>query len=262
MVKFLAFGCVHHPIASVSALAWLHDQIEEFRPDVLVCLGDVYDGEGWSRWDNENAWTVVDEYEGWRDHLKILNDFTFLQKKVWLYGNHESNIEQPGRLKKSQRDIIHWKDWSPEGVGGIREQVKDWHIIPGYNSRQKWCLGPITFVHGTKTNIYAARDEARMHGTYHGLTVGAHTHRPVSVSRDVNAGGIPGDLWYANTGCLMDWDAAHYIQRSNFQGWGHGIVCGEVHSSNATLMHEGRKAFMSKIWDAETRILRLARDCR
>ncbi len=123
-------------------------------------------------------------------------------------------------------------------------------------------MGPITFVHGTKTNVYAARDEARMHGLPHGLTVGAHTHRPVSVQRDVNAGGIPGDLWFANTGCFIDWDQSHYIQRSNFQGWGHALVHGEVYSKDSTLLSEGRKAFMRKVWDADTRVLSLARDVR
>lgn len=260
MQRVLAFGCIHHPIASPDALDWLHAQIEEFRPNVLVCLGDAYDGEGWSRWDNENPWTIIDEYEAWRDHLKILNSFEFVTKKVWLYGNHEANLEEPGRLKKSQRSMVHWKDWSPEGVGGIREQVADWKILPAYSSVQKWNMGPLTFIHGTKTNLFAARDEARMHGIAHGLTVGAHTHKPVQVTRDVQPGSIPSDLWYANAGCLMDWERARYIKRSNYQSWGHACVCIEVASKDSAILSEGRKVYSTKIWDAETRVLRIARD--
>jgi hypothetical protein len=99
-----------------------------------------------------------------------------------------------------------------------------------------------------------------MHGIPHGLTVGAHTHRPVSVSRDTQPGGIPSDLWFANVGCLMSWDRAAYMKRLNFQGWGHACVCIDLDSRNGQI-YEGRVGTQTKIWEAETRVMRLARDC-
>jgi hypothetical protein len=74
------------------------------------------------------------------------------------------------------------------------------------------------------------------------------------------AGNQPADLWFANTGTGINISKARYIQRSNFQGWGMGVVRGEIHSSDKTLLKEGRKVFRSKIWDAETAILSIFRD--
>jgi hypothetical protein len=258
-MRFLAFGCLHHPVADPAALRFLHDQIESFQPDVLVNLGDWYDGEGWSRWDNENPWTIIDEYRAARDHARILNAFSFIKKFVWLYGNHEANISEPGRLKKSQRDIVDWQDWSPPG-GGLRDEVRDWHVVRKYGSSVRWNLGPISFTHGTKANVYSARDEARMHCVPHGLTISAHSHRPVHVTRDSLAGNQPADLWYANVGTGIDVSKARYIQRSNFQGWGMAVVCGEIYSKDSTLLKEGRKVFRSKVWDAQTHVLGIQRD--
>lgn len=258
-MKALAFGCIHHPVADPKALAFLHAQIEAFQPDVLVNLGDWYDGEGWSRWDNENPWTIIDEYRAARDHARILNSFSFIKKFVWLYGNHESNISEPGRLKKSQRAIVDWQDWSPPG-GGLRDEVKDWHVIKKYGSSVRWNLGPISFVHGVKANVYSARDEARMHCVPHGLTVSAHSHRPVQVTRDSLAGNQPADLWFANVGTGIDVSKARYIQRSNYQGWGMAVCLIEVHSTDKSLLKEGRRGYMTKIWDAKTEMLGIQRD--
>lgn len=258
--RMLAFSCVHHPVADPKALEWLHAQIEEFRPNILINLGDWYDGEGWSRWDNENAWTTIDEYRAARDHARILNSFTFIDKHVWLYGNHEANREEPGRVKKSLRGIVHWKDWSPEG-GGLRDEVKDWKIISAYGSDVVHHEGQITFTHGTKVGINATADEAKMHGSPHGLLVAGHTHRPKVVDRLLFAGGTPSDYWFTNPGTLMDWNKAHYMRRLNFQAWGHGCTLIESYSKvhgNRT----GHRQLAKKNWDAETRIFQIARDTR
>jgi hypothetical protein len=138
--------------------------------------------------------------------------------------------------------------------------VRDWHVVRKYGSSVRWNLGPISFTHGTKANVYSARDEARMHCVPHGLTISAHSHRPVHVTRDSLAGNQPADLWYANVGTGIDVSKARYIQRSNFQGWGMAVVCGEIYSKDSTLLKEGRKVFRSKVWDAQTHVLGIQRD--
>jgi hypothetical protein len=99
-----------------------------------------------------------------------------------------------------------------------------------------------------------------MHGHEFSLTVSGHTHRPVSVTRDVAAGGIVENRWYANTGMLSDPSLMRYIHRSNFSGWGHAIIVGEVHSKDLTILKEGRKHFRTKNWDAEVKIRELCKD--
>lgn len=258
-MRLLSFGCIHHPIADPKAIRFLHDQIEEFKPDVLVNLGDWYDGEGWSRWDNENDWSVCDEYRAARDHARVLNSFSFIKEFIWLYGNHESNLQEPGRVKRSNRQMLHWRDWSPES-GGLRDEVRHWRIREAYGARERFSIGPITFVHGTKASVYSARDEARMHGSHMGLTVSAHSHRPVDVTRDVQAGSIPADLWFANVGTGIDVDRARYTNRLNVQAWGMAVCKIEIHTKDKTMLREGRKIYPTKRWDAEVVQLGIIRD--
>jgi len=144
-IKFLHFTDLHCPIHDAKAVAWLYDQIADFQPDLIVCGGDAYDGNAWSRWDNENLWTPMDEYEAWAKIVHNINTISPNSKKVWLYGNHEANLQEPGRLKKDLRAMVDWRDWDPVDRVGLRDKVREWRVVTRYGSAVRWNCGPVTF---------------------------------------------------------------------------------------------------------------------
>jgi predicted phosphodiesterase len=259
-IKFLTFSDLHAPVQDPAAVRWMLDTIEREKPDLIVANGDMLDGDAWSRWENEHDWTILDEYREWAKIAKTINELAPSALKVWLYGNHEANLWEPGRVPKKLRGIVHWKDYRPEGVPCLAEEMQGWRLVQEYGSHIRWSCGPIVFTHGTKAGINAARDEARMHGHAFSLTISGHTHRPIPVTRSVNAGNIPEDIWFANSGMLSDPLKMRYIHRSNFQAWGQALVVGEIYSESKTMLKEGKRAFAKKIWDAETRVRSICRD--
>lgn len=235
-------------------------ELEAFQPDVIVANGDMLDGDAWSRWDNENDWTLMDEYDQWAKIANTINELCPSAHKVWLYGNHEANLWEPGRVNKKLRGMVHWKDYRPEGKPCLASEMQKWHIVSEYGSHVRWCMGPIVFTHGTKAGLNAARDECLLHGHENSLTVSGHTHRPVQVSRNVQVGGIVDHRWYCNTGMLSNPVKMRYIHRQNFTGWGQAILVGEVGSKDKTLVKEGRRHFASQNWDAEIKVRELCAD--
>jgi predicted phosphodiesterase len=250
----------HFPIQCNEAIEWTFNEVEDFKPHIMVFGGDAYDGEAWSRWNNDNDWDQYEEYVSVARYFQRFNDMDFIKKKIWMYGNHEDNLFQPDRVKKSQRPMLDWKAFDPPGEIALRDVVKDWQVIRAYGSDVHRNIGSISFTHGTKIGQNAARDEALAHAPHMGLCVSGHTHKPVPVTRITHAGGIPGDVWYANAGTSIDPRKAKYMKRSMMQGWGRGIVNIEIHSRDATLVNEGRKIFRTKVWEAETRIKGIYRD--
>jgi predicted phosphodiesterase len=184
-IKFLTFSDLHAPVQDPAAVRWMLDTIERERPDLIVANGDMLDGDAWSRWENEHDWTILDEYREWAKIAREINRLAPNALRVWLYGNHEANLWEPGRVPKKLRGIVHWKDYRPEGVPCLAEEMRGWRLVTEYGSHIRWSCGPIVFTHGTKAGINAARDEARMHGHAFSLTISGHTHRPVHVTRSV-----------------------------------------------------------------------------
>jgi predicted phosphodiesterase len=249
----------HFPVQSNDCIEWRFEQIEQFKPHIVWFGGDVYDGEAWSRWDQKN-WSQYEEYVKTAEYFQRYNDMDFIKKKVWMYGNHEHNRTQPGRVKKSQLELLDWESFAPPGKLALRDVVQDWRIIKDYGSDVYRSIGPIAFTHGTRLGLKAAEGEADYFAPHMGLCLSGHTHKPVPVTRAMRSGGVPADYWFANAGTAMCPKLADYMGRANRQGWGCGIVNIEVHSRDATLYSEGRKVFRTKIWEAETKIRGIYRD--
>lgn len=121
--------------------------------------------------------------------------------------------------------------------------LTDWRVLP-YHARSRYRLGPVTFQHGTDTSVNGDRNQAILYGIPYGLWVGAHSHRPQSVTRIVLPGRVPVfGTHFANVGCGADWDKMDYISRSNISLWGRGILMGECNA--------GKDHFSGKEWDAK-----------
>ena len=53
--KFIAFSCTHCPYQDDAAISWLIDEIREYKPSVVVHLGDVHEADASSRWDTDKS---------------------------------------------------------------------------------------------------------------------------------------------------------------------------------------------------------------
>jgi hypothetical protein len=258
--RVLLFGCQHHPNVNRESLDWLYTQIEEFRPHILINLGDALDGIGWSRHLSNADWTQEDEYESFRDDVAYLNSLPFVKERYWIYGNHDNNYEEPGRLPPKIKSLVHWRNWNPEEGTSLRTELADWHIVPHYGSHIRRAIGPLVVAHGTKIGIHATRDEALMQWQLpNTLTVTAHTHRAMPVTRVVGAGGILTDLYCANVGTHIDWLRSEYQFRNYFGAWSNGCVCLET-SIEDLRMKTAPDYYPVKNWEAETRIRMYAKD--
>lgn len=249
--KFHAYSCPHSPITHQGAWKWNLEQIEEFKPKVIICLGDQYEALASSRHSRHTLqkWSLYDEHRAFLAQAKQLREAAPDAKKVWLYGNHDDNQfgQQPDRIPEDLREAADWRNYEP-----LRKELEDWRIIDAYSHRTTWHLGQITFQHGCAVTATAAKDAAYLYGVPNGLYISGHTHQPVRVTQ-CRERKTPLPYWYANPGTLIDFEKCYYMARNSMAFWGRGIVRGEVMTAG-----EGREWKAKRNWDAETLIHSMA----
>lgn len=251
MTKILAFSCLHAPITHKGYFEWLLGQIREFKPQIIVNLGDLYEGKWAKKWAKhaDEAWSVLEEHKSVAGLITDINKAAPKATKWWLYGNHCSNSFEvhPGRTESDIVPALHWRENREAS-----KALENWKVIEKYGHDVYKRLGPITFRHGCDLSVAGIKRETIYYATPYGLHVAGHTHRPTPVTQLELAGAnLP--YWQCNPGCGADWDKMHYMSRLNKQGWGRGIVLIETAG-----VEQSRAAYLSKQWDAEVRIHSLA----
>ncbi len=253
--KFVAFSCLHSPLTHKGYFEWLLKQIEDFRPDVIVNLGDWFEGKCAKRWPSwsDEKWSLDDELYAVARQAIDIRMAVPSARYVWLYGNHDDNLFglAPDRIPDDIKDSVQW-----DRNVTTAEAFKGWEVTKKYGDRVRFRLGPITFQHGCSTQINAEKDAGYSHGTPYGLYVCGHTHRPVRVTQaEERRRYLP--YWYANPGCGVEWSRLHYMDRLQMSKWGRGCIVGDCAGAD-----QRRTAFASKQWDAELRIHSMAFDER
>lgn len=251
MLRFMAFGCTHQPIAHPAFHAWKLRQIEEFDPHYLIELGDVFEGLAASRWAKhpEHNWKVTDEFNAVENYFHELNDAAPNAKKIFIFGNHDSNLlHEPHRVTDDTRALIELR-WQRLLEGGL----DGWKIpCKAYAHDAYFRLGQITFQHGGNTG--KAQTHSHLHkqgieyGVPYGLHVSAHTHAPVQVHQ-MQWLDQPLPYWVANVGTGADWEQMHYMSRASKALWGRAIVRGEVSPASA---QNSKAGYTKPQWSAET----------
>jgi hypothetical protein len=245
--RFLAFGCVHVPIHCEEFRQWRLEKIREHKPDVIINLGDWHDANYASRWDNEDDWDALAEFDALRQDAIDTQAAAPNAQIVWLHGNHCSNGMQPGRIPKKVRGAVEFAKNEK-----LRDVTQNWKIVP-YGHHEFYRLGQITFQHGCQTNVNAERDQALGYGVPFGLHVSAHTHRPKRIAPIELPGRVPCfGMQYCNVGCGADWSRMHYMDRANKQLWGRAVLVGTVNAK------QRRAWFGSRQWDGELLIHSMA----
>lgn len=239
--SFVAYSCVHFPNVHRESERRLFDWIADNRPDVVVMLGDLFDGSAASRWPNEDDWGLHEEYCQAARHLETVRSLCPGSRHVWLLGNHEQNTLDPNRIPKRLRGLTDFR----LGHTPLGDEARHWKILP-YSHRQVYRLGPVSFQHGAEHGSRSGLRLAQLYAPENGLLVYGHTHRPVAPVQPDISPGVPLRKWYANAGCMCDWDKMQYTYRLNTATWGHGMVVGVANDA------QRRTTFATKQWDAET----------
>lgn len=96
--RVLVFSDAHfYPDDETTAFRALVECIKEFKPEVIVCNGDAFDGASISRhprigWDSKP--TVKQELEAVTYHMnEIEKASTFKSNLIWTLGNHDARFE-------------------------------------------------------------------------------------------------------------------------------------------------------------------------
>jgi predicted phosphodiesterase len=238
----------HAPYTDLSAFNWVYSQIEEFKPDIIVNIGDGIEADAGSKFESDAEHDLFEEFRFLRDEILTPLSQLGASKLVYVCGNHEYNaLENPGRIDRRLRRLI---------VQDFQEATEGWMVKPyAADNRGRYAIGQFIFRHGAKAGIRADHHETLNYGAEYCLHVMGHTHRPKPVTRIELPGAIPTHRYYANVGACVDWRKLAYARRCNVQSWGCGVFLGETDGSG-----EGLDRYAKKRWDAELRIRSLVCD--
>jgi len=248
VVRFAAISCVHCPYHDVDAHANLLAQIREFKPQVFVLLGDLFESEAASVHPRDVALDITEEYAVAGQYLLSLRDVCGGEcDYVWILGNHDDNLQAPDprRVPKALRKAVHWNrdyDWGSE--------FRRWKQIPYVKGREGcYELGQVIFYHGFDSQAGSDRTECiqmsnACGGHAHRLGIRGHTHRPLPVTQVSLTSKVPLAYWYANPG-TMGPKKPGYMARKDSSQWGSGVILGESLVARPSRMRQGPQ------WSAE-----------
>ena len=236
--KFVAFYDVHAPFHNNEHLERVYEIISKEQPDHVIMGGDLFDADGASRWSNEEAHDLLEEYEIANDILeKCRKAAPRSAKLIWLLGNHEDNVLQKGRIDKRIRRLCEWKRHMPE--------AKNWRQIPYSRKENAGCYrigSQVTFIHG---HVAPEQDEspsntlvqqAILQNNFEpcSIVICGHTHRPTDLRR-IRIGKTKLPNWWLVSGCLCQLDPPRdWMSRKRWDLWGNGIVRGAVRPTNSS----------------------------
>lgn len=244
--RWAAVPDLHCPVRDAASFAETLKRVREQGPEVLVVLGDLLEAGAASRFENEEEWSLEDEFADATEALTLLEDAAGPGcELVLLEGNHDHNIRREGRIEKRVRTLCDWRKCIPQVKAG------KWRVVEYLNCRDKgvYRLGQVTFKHGFSTTQTGEQAEAVLLGVPNGLTVGGHTHRPVPVTQVFLRPNVGVPYWYANAGTLGPLKP-EYAGRAATHLWGRAFVFG--------VARIGRHWWSRPQWKADVTILQMA----
>lgn len=215
--KIMVLPDIHVPHQDKKALQLALDAMALYKPDIIVCLGDLLDCYHVSSFDKspERGENLQEEIDQAREFLAKIDIAHPKARKILLEGNHEHRLQRYinrnaaalGCLRSLKMDIL------------LDVKKYRWKWVP---SSQFWTFGPITFTHGE----FATLNSAKKHlDTYQTNIVYGHTHRIRHWSQR-QLDGSQKESWEA--GCLAELDPGY----SKHCNWVHGFLTIEVQGDN------------------------------
>jgi predicted phosphodiesterase len=207
---------IHYPDHDKKCMKAVISFVKDFRPDVLVFMGDQLTLDPVSFWNkgkpglNEGL-RLIDDYKGFEE--EILNPLIKpipKTEKVWIIGNHEDRARKFIQENPSVKGLIE-----PEEFLNLKE--RGFKIVP-YGELYE--LGKLYVMHGEFYNKYHA---AKTVETFENSVMYAHTHNPQLYSKVV-----PRDTGRYHCafclGCLCNRSPEYKAGKANRWMHGFGVV--------------------------------------
>jgi predicted phosphodiesterase len=205
--------------------------IKAYKPEVIVCNGDAFDGASISRhprigWDSKPS--VIDELKAVQDHLGSIEEAsTFKSNLIWTLGNHDARFENFLAAQAPQY----------EGVQGftLKDHFPLWQPCWSY-----WINNDVVVKHRWKGGRYAGSNNTTFAGT---SIVTGHTHQlKVEPFTDYR-----GTRYGIQTGCLANpmGDQFSDYTEDNPKDWRSGFA--------VLTFHDGKllPPELVQVWDEE-----------
>ena len=208
--KILVMADVHAPLQDESALKVVEEFRADFKPHIVIALGDWLDATSVSSfaYDSLAETDLLHEFEVCN---QLLDRF---RPDYYLEGNHEERLRRAGLVKQDHRSFF-----DPQRNLYIRQRGIKW--IPYVNDKVLY-LGKLGFHHGITCGVNATRGEAMSNGNI----VCGHIHRS-GLSTIYHAGAVHTAHHIA---CLCNLQL-EYAKSKKKQPTEHGFGWGYIYKS-------------------------------
>lgn len=207
---------IHFPYEHTPSVNIALDFMAEWKPDVIVLGGDIYDFYPISRFNHSPArrHTIQDEIDSAKWFIETVDQLA--KKVVFIKGNHEGRFSQTLAATPSLFDLRALE------FRKVLDLPTKWEVI---ENQKGWMYGGVYWIHGDVKGVservmYPAATLLRYIRT---TFVCGHYHRPgVAYQNDFE--GLPDAGWV--NGHLSDEAASEeYITKPN---WQRGFITAEV----------------------------------
>lgn len=184
----LCISDLQEPASHIDALAFVKAIDKLWFPDgnrFVVCVGDEVDQHTLGKWpSNPDGRSGGDELNGARHRLSYW--FDAFPKVYVCTSNHTYRA---------------WKKASLAGIPSefMKSVAEVYKAPPGWQWRDKWIHGGITFEHGENVSGPNAALNAAIQNQMNTVIGHQHSHGGV-----IHRSSDTGSLWGLNTGCLID----------------------------------------------------------
>jgi len=187
--KVIVFSDAHFTDETTTAFKALLQFIKKFKPEVIICNGDAFDGQVLSRFPSINydaKPTVLEELEACRWHLGEIEKIRPAGcELIWTLGNHDMRYES-------------WLVNKVPEYSGVDGFSLKYHF-PEWKTCWSYWIGEETIVkHRYKGGRMAGYNNLTAAGNTNIIT--GHTH--VLCSSPIS--NYQGTFWGVQTGCLAD----------------------------------------------------------
>ena len=209
--KVVVFSDAHfYPEDKSTAYRALIEYIREYKPEVVIANGDLFDGTSISRHSRimfENVPSVIDELNAVKDHLDGIESASrFKSNLIWTFGNHDARFETYLAATAPQY----------EGIQGF--SLKD-HFPLWQPCWSFWINDDTVIKHRWKGGRYAGSNNT----TFSGVNIiTGHTHQlKVEPFTDYQ-----GTRYGVQTGCLANPLADQFVNytEDNPKDWRSGFA--------------------------------------
>jgi predicted phosphodiesterase len=263
VVSFMGISCPHCPLACPEALEWLLELIEENDPDYFVLVGDLHEADAASKFESEYPFSLEQEFDASNDYLLAIRRAHERKRKkpagsrVFMFGNHDQNLLEWNRINRKLRGICDFTG-KVRGTNQYKHipELEHWKLHKEYTFDQAgvFRIGQVGFTHGFESARGSNEAQALILNRNHpnSLLIAGHSHKPIPVTQ-IYKGEIDLPYHYCNVGTMGPLKP-RYMARKRTIGWGAACVIGEA--------LETKSPRLTKNWDAELKVFRMARDLK